>query len=80
MTTKVEELRNLAEAAVSGDIVAQFGVTKMANPQTILAMCDLMQQMRDALQDCKTNAGRPEHVYKITSEALAAFDKFNGGE
>ena len=43
-----------------------------ANPQTVIAMCALLEQMRDALVI--------GHQSKFSNEALAAFDKFNERE
>lgn len=57
------------------------------NPKTILAMCNLMQQMRDALQSQVENISAyddPEDTlfdYELhVVSALKAFDKFNKGE
>ena len=75
MITKLEELRKLAEASLNEPAPyvraeAQRMFRASTNPQTILAMCDMMQQMAQNLDYFGDK-------YGFSSVALAAFDKWN---
>ena len=66
-----DEILKLAETANSTD----SRVT--ANPATILAMIELIEQMKDALEDCNKHV---ECGRMLARNALAAYARFNGGE
>ena len=84
---KLDELKKLADAAeklqpkfaadegTEDDLNCVFDFNHAANPQTILAMIALIEMQHEALAN-ERYVSRYSHVV----EALAAYDKFNGGE
>lgn len=106
MTTKLEELRKLAEAACengndygsakcgcghsacrayhlnmagsNGGIDAVDALLiSAANPQTIIAMCDMLEQMREAAWGAYMKDLHDDTLLTKLATAIAAFDKFN---
>lgn len=50
-----------------------------ANPATIKALCELVEQLGDALKQCDRAVSR-EHVTLLTEEPIAAYEAFQKGE
>lgn len=80
---KLEELRKLAEAVEQHRIddtiterarwsIKHADFIRKLDPQTIIAMCDLLERMRHTL------ANGPR--FADAKDAVDAFDKFNNGE
>lgn len=89
MAIRTGQLRELAEAvsttASTGVAYAEYrkavnAFTVASSPATIIALCELVEQMGEALEhyECWIKPGH-EHANKAT-EALAALERFQKGE
>ena len=72
--TTLTELRKLAEAATTNEahITKLIDFNNKATPATILAMCDLIAQCKDALENCAVAFYEDEDI----KEALAAIEQW----
>lgn len=73
--TRTEELMKLAEAAKSKSMISVIPFRVAANPGTIKQLVELVRMQHEALKllDYGTR-------FEAATEAIAAFNKFEGGE